>query len=179
MDTVYKCKEECISWGCVAFAYSYDNDYCDLYRNGPYTYGSGSKSTKCYIMPSGNLYIYIYIYIWIICKFYTNCLDFVPLNFQYQLQVGARHIPYGALDIPVFQLPNTQILRSQKMLVSQIATVPHSMTQVATVPNLGYALKLLIKTLQKVAPVFITSQVLKRIRLSHSADTIPFILKYH
>ena len=56
MDTVYKCKEECISWGCVAFAYSYDNDYCDLYRNGPYTYGSGSKSTKCYIMPSGNIY---------------------------------------------------------------------------------------------------------------------------
>ena len=65
MDTVYKCKEECISWGCVAFAYSYDNDYCDLYRNGPYTYGSGSKSTKCYIMPSGNIYIYKYIYIYI------------------------------------------------------------------------------------------------------------------
>ena len=40
---------------CVAFSYSIDSkDNCNLYKGGPYTYGSDHPISKCYIMPLGN-----------------------------------------------------------------------------------------------------------------------------
>ena len=51
-----KCNEECAATStCVAFAY-WDENYCVLYRNGPYTHGDSKKTVKCYQMKSGTLY---------------------------------------------------------------------------------------------------------------------------
>ena len=53
MSSVSKCQEECAALNtCVAFTYYDDND-CSLYTNGPYTYGDGLETAKCYIMPPG------------------------------------------------------------------------------------------------------------------------------
>ena len=52
-SSVSKCQEECAANdSCVAFAY-HDNNDCPLYQNGPYTYGDGTETAKCYIMPPG------------------------------------------------------------------------------------------------------------------------------
>ena len=51
------CYEQCeITDGCTAFAYKSNapNKDCNLYREGPYTFGSGRENQTCYIMPRGN-----------------------------------------------------------------------------------------------------------------------------
>ena len=62
----HNCYEQCQTTdGCTAFAYESNGPHkdCDLYRGGPYTYGSGRMNTICYNMPTGNLtYSYSYYY---------------------------------------------------------------------------------------------------------------------
>ena len=52
-----KCYEICQTTnGCSAFSFEYNNveEPCNIYTNGPYTYGSGRANTKCYILPKGD-----------------------------------------------------------------------------------------------------------------------------
>lgn len=45
------CKGQCQSHGdCTAYSFSSDNSHCDLYKGGPYTYGSGRAGTTCNIL---------------------------------------------------------------------------------------------------------------------------------
>ena len=57
VDSGTQCYENCqamASDGCVAFAYSpADSEQCDLYRGGPYTYGTGDSGSTCYLMQIG------------------------------------------------------------------------------------------------------------------------------
>ncbi len=48
----HECQQNCIDiTGCVAFSYTSDAiENCNLYRGGPYTYGSGKPDTTCYII---------------------------------------------------------------------------------------------------------------------------------
>ena len=56
-----QCYEKCQTMpinDCVAFAYSpADSRECDLYRGGPYTYGSGDFGSTCYIRPTGKFHL--------------------------------------------------------------------------------------------------------------------------
>lgn len=73
-NEVSKCKEQCSSTnGCTAFAYTIEaSNNCNLYRNGPYTYGNGKEKTTCYIMHSGT---WILIYFRIITRSDIYFLD--------------------------------------------------------------------------------------------------------
>ena len=56
-----KCNEICQTTnGCSAFSFEYNNveEPCNIYTNGPYTYGSGRANTKCYILPKGDYLIF-------------------------------------------------------------------------------------------------------------------------
>ena len=62
--------------GCTAFAYDESRNYCDLYRGGPYTKGSGRENTKCYTMPTGNsTYITSYHFHIINLTIYSNTYE--------------------------------------------------------------------------------------------------------
>ena len=57
-----KCYEKCQTTnGCSAFSFEYNNveEPCNIYTNGPYTYGSGRANTKCYILPKGDHPIFL------------------------------------------------------------------------------------------------------------------------
>ena len=47
-----ECQQHCVDKReCVAFSYESNNaESCQLYKGGPYTYGSGRMNTTCYIM---------------------------------------------------------------------------------------------------------------------------------
>jgi len=48
--SVSLCQQACtITNGCTAFAFG--NGWCHKYRGGPYTYGTGGSTYKCYAMP--------------------------------------------------------------------------------------------------------------------------------
>ena len=53
-----QCQQGCqVSKDCTAFAFEPINvkKNCNLYRGGPYTYGSGKEDTICYVTHKGNL----------------------------------------------------------------------------------------------------------------------------
>ena len=56
-NTLSKCYEKCkTETTCVAFAYApNETANCNLYANGPYTYGNRKPNTRCYIMPLGKM----------------------------------------------------------------------------------------------------------------------------
>ena len=53
------CRNECKNTKeCVAYAFNRNNKNsknCDLYRNGPYIFGSGKNATTCYVMEARSL----------------------------------------------------------------------------------------------------------------------------
>ena len=50
------CRNKCeVTKECVAYAFNrnkINSKNCDLYRNGPYIFGSGKNATTCYVMPT-------------------------------------------------------------------------------------------------------------------------------
>ena len=90
IDSSFECKQECIAVSaCTAFSYDEGGtNNCNLYRNGPYTYGDGRESTKCYVMARKMhcicyilINIIIYTYIYILCISWKACVLFQETNF--------------------------------------------------------------------------------------------------
>jgi len=45
------CKQQCqTTVDCTAYAFTSENSHCDLYKGGPYTYGSGAHGVTCSIL---------------------------------------------------------------------------------------------------------------------------------
>ena len=50
---------------CVAFSFETKcTKNCDLYKDGPHSYGNDRSNTTCYIIPTGKFIFNIAIYMW-------------------------------------------------------------------------------------------------------------------
>ena len=68
-DCYHKCKsyggEKKAQARCAAFSFeTKDTENCDLYKEGPYTYGNDHSNTTCYNMPTGKLIFTVTINMW-------------------------------------------------------------------------------------------------------------------